>query len=306
MYALLRPSRTQPSRLAKSLLAFCLLLAALFLHGTTRPIERVQVGDMVKSRNPQTGKTEAKRVDRTYVRVAPQVVTLTFTDGVTHQTERFTCTPEHPFFVDGKGFVKAEDLGIGTSLVTRAGPALTLSATSWSALPASGAGLTPGGTPGGYRVYNLRVEDDHSYFVGTVHGGTCVHNADYPIKVLPGGEGDDLAQLADEYRGLNGLGERGGLLPYGVKTRNLAVFEHEEIINGVSYRQKTLFSSGGGRHAEEVGLGHFAGREHQIRRVYSEFHPCDIRRHDCWGQLNSKLPANAKIYYSDPYMGLGK
>ena len=106
--------------------------------GTTRPIEKVQVGDMVKSRNPQTGKTEAKRVDRTYVRVAPQVVTLTFTDGVTHQTERFTCTPEHPFFVDGKGFVQAGDLGIGTSIVTRAGPALTLSQVAWQTGRAGG------------------------------------------------------------------------------------------------------------------------------------------------------------------------
>ena len=156
--------------------------------GTTRPIEKVQVGDWVKSRNPQTGKVEAKRVDRVYVRVAPQVLTLTFTDAAAHQTEAFTCTPEHPFLVDGKGFVKAEDLGIGTSLVTRAGPALTLSAV------ARGTGLTAGDKPGvkagGFLVYNLRVEDDHSYFVGTLHGGTCVHNADYPVNfemdLLPG------------------------------------------------------------------------------------------------------------------------
>jgi len=87
--------------------------------GTTKPIEQVQVGDFVKSRNPRTGKVEAKRVDRTYVRVAPQVVTLTFTDAQTHQAQAFTCTPEHPFYVDGKGFVQAGDLGIGTSIVTR-------------------------------------------------------------------------------------------------------------------------------------------------------------------------------------------
>jgi len=154
--------------------------------GTTEPIEQVREGDLVKSRNPRTGQTEAKRVDRTYVRVAPQVVTLTFMDGNTHQTQAFTCTPEHPFYVDGRGFVQAGDLGIGTSIVTRAGPALTLSAASWSALPAPATGLALGGgqssgSAQGYRVYNLRVEDDHSYFVGTAHGGTCVHNADYPI-----------------------------------------------------------------------------------------------------------------------------
>ena len=144
---------------------------------TTKPIEQVRVGDLVKCRNPKTGQVEAKRVDRVYVRLAPQVLTLTFTDAATHQAEAFTCTPEHPFYVNGRGFVKAEDLGIGTSLVTRAGPALTLSAVSRGAAPALG-GQTH---PAGIRVYNLRVEDDHSYFVGTLHGGTCVHNADYPV-----------------------------------------------------------------------------------------------------------------------------
>ncbi len=87
--------------------------------GSTEPIERVQVGDRVKSRNSRTGVTEAKRVDRTYVRVAPQVLTLTFMDGAAHRAQAFTCTPEHPFYVDGKGFVQAGDLGIGTSIVTR-------------------------------------------------------------------------------------------------------------------------------------------------------------------------------------------
>ena len=149
---------------------------------STKPIEQVQVGDFVKSRNPKTGLTEAKRVDRTYVRTAPQVVTLSFADSLTHQVvDTFTCTPEHPFFVDGKGFVQAGDLGIGTSIVTRAGPCEALTAAAWSALPVSGTALLLGSDKtAGYRVYNLRVEDDHSYFVGTHEGGTCVHNADYP------------------------------------------------------------------------------------------------------------------------------
>ena len=154
--------------------------------GTTEPIERVREGDLVKSRNPQTGVTEAKRVDRTYVRVAPQVVTLTFTDAQTHQAQAFTCTPEHPFYVDGKGFVQAGDLGIGTSIVTRAGPALTLSHVTWAQSGPAGGGLWLGGgqsdtQAAGYTVYNLIVDGDHTYFVGTTGGGAWVHNVDCPI-----------------------------------------------------------------------------------------------------------------------------
>ena len=163
-------------------------------NGTTRPIEQVKVGDFVKSRNPKTGQVEAKRVDRTYVRVAPQVQTLTFADVATHQTQAFTCTPEHPFLVDGRGFVRAEDLGIGTSIVTHAGPALTLSAVVQGAPVglASGTGLALGGQahPAGITVYNLRVEDDHTYFVGTLSGGTCVHNANYEIFERFGSEAE--------------------------------------------------------------------------------------------------------------------
>ena len=155
--------------------------------GSTKPIEQINVGDLVKSRNPETGKIEAKRVDRTYVRVAPQVLTLSFTDAKTGQTEAFTCTPEHPFYVDGKGYVAAGQLGIGTSIVTRAGPTLALNQVNWNApvgLPV-GAGIVLDGQahPSGITVYNLRVTDDHNYFVGTADGGTCVHNANYPINL---------------------------------------------------------------------------------------------------------------------------
>lgn len=152
--------------------------------GSTKPIEQVRVGDLVKSRNPETGVTEAKPVTETFSHLAPQVLTLAFTDPKTGlSAEQIICTPGHPFYVDGKGFVLAGQLGIGTSIVTRAGPSLTLSATAWSAAPASGNGLLLDGsssaTPG-TRVYNFTVAEDHTYFVGTVGGGEWVHNNSYP------------------------------------------------------------------------------------------------------------------------------
>ena len=138
--------------------------------GTTEAIEQIKVGDWVKSRNPETGVTEAKRVTETFSHVAPQVLTLTLSDPKTGlASERITCTPGHPFYVDGKGFVLAGDLGIGTSIVTRAGPCLSVSGRLLHQ-DAAGAALPE-------RVYNFTVEGDHTYFVGTTGGGAWVHNA---------------------------------------------------------------------------------------------------------------------------------
>jgi len=149
--------------------------------GSTKPIERVKAGDWVKSRDPKTGVTEAKRVLQTTVRQTGAVLTLSLTDAKTGHQEQITTTGEHPFYVDGKGFVKAGDLGIGTSIVTRAGPALTLSHVTWAQSGPAGAGLRLGQAAAGYTVYNLIVEGDHTYFVGTTGGGAWVHNVDCPI-----------------------------------------------------------------------------------------------------------------------------
>lgn len=67
------------------------------------------------------------------------------------------CTPDHAIYAEGKGWVAAESLGIGTSLVKRAGP-------------------TPGKQNArvvkverglvGSVVHNLAVKNDFTYFVG--------------------------------------------------------------------------------------------------------------------------------------------
>jgi len=46
---------------------------------------------------------------------------LSFSNG-----EKIECTKEHPFYVEHKGFTPAGELGIGTSIVTRAGPVVKL------------------------------------------------------------------------------------------------------------------------------------------------------------------------------------
>ena len=144
--------------------------------GTTKLIREVQVGDQVLSRNPQTGKDEAKTVTWTIERHAPSVVDVTLHDAKTGKAETLTCTPEHPLFVPGSGWVEAGSLGIGTSIVSRAGPALSVTDLTWEKNKAEELAAGTGSSFGGYTVYNLTVEDDHTFFVGSAGGGTWVHN----------------------------------------------------------------------------------------------------------------------------------
>jgi len=99
------------------------------------------------------------------------IVNIVLRDAKTGHEETLTCTPEHPLYVQGQGFVLAGQLGIGTSIVTRAGPALQVTGLTWQKDKAQElAAGSPGSSFGGYTVYNLTVEDDHTFFVGTTGG----------------------------------------------------------------------------------------------------------------------------------------
>lgn len=105
--------------------------------------------------------------------------------------EEITATLEHPFYEVGKGFVEAADLGIGSQVVTRAGPPLVVK------------NITLKSRREGYTVYNLVVEGDHTYFVGNAYGGVWVHNQEGCPPDLSNLSRRDLNQLiGDEQRGL--------------------------------------------------------------------------------------------------------
>ena len=125
----------------------------------TKPIEQIREGTLVATRNPRTGKTEYKRVTRTFKHKTTELVALAIADKKSGKVvEVLRATPEHPFFT-ARGLVAAGQLGIGTELVTRAGPALVVKS------------IVREHHPEGVWVYNLEVEDDHTYFVGQANGG---------------------------------------------------------------------------------------------------------------------------------------
>ena len=127
----------------------------------------MQVGDQVLSRDPDTGKDAVKTVTGTISRPADTLVTLSLVDPTTNQASTMTCTPEHPVYVQGSGWIEAGDLVKGNSIVTRTGAALTVVSLQWQS---DETGKHP------FTVYNLTVEDDHTYFAGDFDGGLWVHN----------------------------------------------------------------------------------------------------------------------------------
>jgi hypothetical protein len=129
----------------------------LMADGSTKPIEQIRVGDRVLSRDPETGVTTTKRVTNVFERETDETLTLTLADG-----ERIETTSGHPFNVEGRGFVAAGELGVGTSIVTRAGPARQVKEVEWRFEHK--------------KVYNFEVEGFHSYFVGRGEGAVWVHN----------------------------------------------------------------------------------------------------------------------------------
>jgi RHS repeat-associated protein len=125
--------------------------------GSTKPIEAVQPGDLVVSRDPATGETAAKRVVRTFQRQREGSLVLRLASG-----EELETTEGHPFFIAGSGWVLAGNLWIGAPIETLAGQPVEL------------AGMEP--HFGTVTVYNMEVEDFHTYFVGHTAGGALVHN----------------------------------------------------------------------------------------------------------------------------------
>ncbi|MDX1931068.1 MAG: choice-of-anchor A family protein [Capsulimonadales bacterium] len=123
----------------------------------------------VVSRDEVTGKLVWQRVRTTSVNETSELVSVCLSDRSGRIVERIAATSEHPFFTS-KGQVKAGDLGIGTEILTRAGPPLIV------------AKVERVTRPEGVAVYNFEVEGDakagekaHSYFVGQA-SGVWVHN----------------------------------------------------------------------------------------------------------------------------------
>ena len=122
--------------------------------GSWLPIEKIREGDFVLSKSDATGLVGSKQVTNTRVRPADATLTVGLDSGVCVET-----TEEHPFWVEGIGWVPAGRLAVGNAISVRAGPevanpTLRVQTTSRvSRLEHHAKAVT---------VYNFEVADNHS------------------------------------------------------------------------------------------------------------------------------------------------
>ena len=121
-------------------------------------IEEIEVGDEVWAYNSETGETELKEVLNVWVKETDEILHVSTSDG-----EIIDTTTNHPFYVGEKGWVAAGDLEIGDVLYTADGDEAEVTDLELEKLAEP------------ITVYNLEVEDFHTYFVGEY--GVLVHNA---------------------------------------------------------------------------------------------------------------------------------
>ena len=106
--------------------------------------------------DPETGELAYKEVVRTFVRDTDKTVHVR-TDGIEIET-----TSEHPFWVEGKGFVNAGSLQQGDMLRLSTGENARIESVWEEVLEEK------------VLVYNFEVADFHTYFVSEL--GVLVHN----------------------------------------------------------------------------------------------------------------------------------
>lgn len=140
---------------------------ACFVEGTLvltsdglKKIENIKEGDLVWSYNELNHKNELKRVVALSINESSEIIVINVGEV------KIECTPEHPFYVDGK-WVEAKDLEIGNKLLKKDG--LSLEITSITKQKRN------------EKVYNFEVEENHDYYVSNF--SILVHNnCDFPMK----------------------------------------------------------------------------------------------------------------------------
>jgi len=155
----------------------CIIPGQCFAAGTLvatetgdRPIESVQIGERVWSRSQVTKTIELHPVTRLFVHQS-FVIDLQIGPDLLH-SETLKVTPNHPFWVQGQGWTRADALA--TTAV-------------WSPdglMAATGRVESSVSTT----VYNFEVEGAHTYLVGHAH--VLVHNANPPPAQCPGDPND--------------------------------------------------------------------------------------------------------------------
>ncbi|AIQ14924.1 hypothetical protein PDUR_25855 [Paenibacillus durus] len=133
-----------------------------------KPIEKIEVGDKVLSKDEVTGEVAYKVVTATFNHESDEIYKIHVGDQVIESTYN------HPFYVEGKGWTFVKDLKPGDLLVQSDGNTLKI-----DSIEVERKHVT---------VYNMTVDEFHTYFVSGL--GIWVHNTQFCYKTgdkTPGG-----------------------------------------------------------------------------------------------------------------------
>lgn len=125
-----------------------------------RAISSLRPGDRVLAWDEATGKTAFYTVTDTLAHTDPVVVRLAVGG------EKLLTTPDHPFYVEERGWVPAGELRLGDRVRRAEGTSATVESVATEVRPQP--------------MYNLTVGAAHTYFVGK--GQWLVHNA-CPVRI---------------------------------------------------------------------------------------------------------------------------
>jgi hypothetical protein len=126
------------------------------------PVEKINVGDLVLSRNRETGKLEYKKVTALTKPHLDKLLEMRLQGEI----KPLHPTADHPFWVKRGGAKDGDWIEAGKM---RTGDLVLSIQGAWRKV------LSITLIPGQQTVYNFEVDDDHDYFVGTE--GVLVHNS---------------------------------------------------------------------------------------------------------------------------------
>ncbi|MFD0026247.1 polymorphic toxin-type HINT domain-containing protein [Streptomyces sp. NPDC058382] len=143
----------------------------LMADGTSKPIKDIKIGDKVQAADPETGEAGTRTVTALIEgNGKKQLVDLTIATGRTKgaKTGTLTATDGHPFWVPAlHQWVEAGDLKAGQWLQTSAGTWVQVTAVKHRNESTA--------------VYNLTVDDLHTYYVLAGATPVLVHNCNVAL-----------------------------------------------------------------------------------------------------------------------------
>ncbi len=127
-----------------------------------KAIENIKTGDKVLAAGPGYTAKEYKTVLKTFVKKTNKII------HITANGEEIISTYDHRYYVPGQGFINAIDLCIGSKLIDSENNEIVIENI-----------FREENEQEVFTVYNFKVEDFHTYYVGST--SVLVHNEDYSV-----------------------------------------------------------------------------------------------------------------------------